>query len=57
MRIAALLLGVALIAGCGADGAPEPPTMHTTIGIGTGGAYGATHVTKGPVTITLGTGL
>ncbi len=57
MRIAVFLLGAAFLAGCGADGAPETPTMHTTIGVGTGGVFGATHVTKGPFTITLGTGL
>ena len=57
MRITALLLATTLLAACGADGPPEAPTMNTTIGIGTDGLFGAAHVSRGPVTITLGTGL
>ena len=57
MRIAALLIATALVAACGADGPPETPTMNSTITVGTGGVYGATSVSQGPVSITLGTRL
>lgn len=57
MRIAALLLATALVAACGADGPPEAPMMNSTVTIGTGGGYGATSVSRGPVSITLGTRL
>ena len=57
MRITALFLATALLAACGADGPPEAPTMNTTIGIGSGGAFGVTHVTQGSLTISLGAGL
>ncbi|MCW8843570.1 MAG: argininosuccinate lyase [Rhodobacteraceae bacterium] len=56
MRILALFAITAVLAACGADGPPEAPTMDTTVGIGTNGAFGATHIRQGPVTITLGTG-
>ena len=58
MRIAAFLLGAALLAGCGADGRPETPTMQTVIGVGPGGVHGAAQVTvgQGPVTFTIGAG-
>lgn len=57
MRLTALLLVTALLAACGADGPPEAPTMNTTIGIGTGGAFGVTQITQGRFTISLGAGL
>ena len=57
MRIAALLLATALVAACGADGPPEAPMMNTTITVGTGGVYGATSISQGPVSIRVGTGL
>ena len=57
MRITALLLATALLAACGADGPPEAPTMNSTVTIGTGGVYGSTSVSQGPVSIRLGTRL
>lgn len=55
------LLGIgliALLAGCGADGEPEAPTMNGHIGVANGNLYGAASigVNRGPVTITIGTG-
>ncbi|MFK7752314.1 MAG: hypothetical protein AB8B51_07165 [Sedimentitalea sp.] len=37
LRIAAFLMGLGVLAACGADGEPITPTLNAGIGIGPGG--------------------
>ncbi len=57
MRQWLILIGVALVAGCGVDGAPMRPEAHGRVTVGNQGvsAGGDLSLTNG--TITLGVGL
>jgi hypothetical protein len=58
MRLAFPLTGLALmLAGCGVDGEPEPPTRASTLVLSTNGAAIGTGVAYGPVSFNLGLGL
>ena len=54
MRFVIMLFSVLLLNACGADGEPMTPTMSSTIGVGTNGAYGNVSVYSGPVTVSVG---
>ncbi|WP_299352431.1 hypothetical protein [uncultured Shimia sp.] len=56
MRIFGLLGVLLVLAACGVDGEPEAPTMNGTVGLSTDGAFGAVSVTRGPVSISIGSG-
>lgn len=47
----------ALIAGCGADGEPEPPTRDTTIILSNHGGAAEFGFNQGPVRVQIGLGL
>ena len=66
MRFLGLIGAVSLLAACGADGDPVPPSdepvttsVHTTIGVGDSGVNTGTRVsaTKGNWTVGVGVGL
>ncbi|WP_264210968.1 hypothetical protein [Leisingera thetidis] len=50
------LLGLALLAACGADGEPVQPTLNAGVGVGGSGVHvgGAVGLHKGPVSVFLG---
>ncbi|WP_424980418.1 hypothetical protein [Leisingera sp. S232] len=50
------LLGLAVLAACGADGEPVQPTLNAGVGVGSGGVHvgGAVGLHKGPVSVFLG---
>ncbi|WP_297767984.1 argininosuccinate lyase [uncultured Roseovarius sp.] len=58
-RMAAGLLGLAVLAGCGVDGPPVRPSVNTTVSAGTGGVHArvGTGVRVGGVNIGVGVGL
>ncbi|MEW2913056.1 hypothetical protein [Leisingera sp. JC11] len=50
------LLGLAVLAACGADGEPVQPTLNAGVSAGGGGVHvgGAVGLHKGPVSVFLG---
>ena len=58
LRVVIFLSGFGVLAACGVDGEPVTPTMGATIGVGSGGTYGAGHVgvSKGPFSVIFGSG-
>ncbi|SLN40990.1 hypothetical protein ROA7450_01983 [Roseovarius albus] len=57
MRIAALIVALGLLAGCGADGEPfYAPSATTVIGVGSNGVHANVGVSTqvGPVTVGVG---
>ena len=56
MRWIGAALIAALLAACGADGEPVPPTRNATITLTDSGAAVRTEVTQGPVSVSLGLG-
>jgi len=56
MRPVAILLTLALLAGCGADGEPVQPTMNAGVAVGAGGVhpYGGVGLHRGPFSVFMG---
>lgn len=56
MRVIAALTVLGFLAACGVDGAPLRPSGTVSMGIGTGGVKvgGTDSVSKGPVTLSVG---
>lgn len=52
----ALIIGIAALAGCGADGAPWRPNANIGLNVGSGGAYPSASVgaSNGPVSVGVG---
>lgn len=52
----ALIIGIAALAGCGADGAPWRPNANIGLSVGSGGAYPSASVgaSNGPVSVGVG---
>ncbi len=53
MRTTTLIVGLALLAACGADGPPITPSINTTVSVGSEGVRTSTGVSvrSGPVTV------
>lgn len=56
MKRIALVLTIAVLAGCGADGAPFKPTAGIGIGIGTNGLTTGARVGASNGTVSIGVG-
>jgi hypothetical protein len=58
MKRLCMVMALAALAGCGADGEPVRPSMSATVGAGSDGLSAATGMTltKGPVTLGWGAG-
>ncbi|WP_296422584.1 hypothetical protein [Yoonia sp.] len=56
MKRIALIIVVAAVAGCGADGAPWRPSANVGISIGTGGVSPSANLgaSNGPVSVAVG---
>ncbi|SCZ50049.1 hypothetical protein [Epibacterium ulvae] len=56
MKVAALLLGLFMVAGCGVDGEPIRPTLNAGVGVSSNGVHlgGRVGANKGPVSVTVG---
>lgn len=57
MKVIPFLALVALLTGCGVDGAPMRPTGGTTVSVGTGGVKANTNIGVTNGVVTLGVGL
>jgi hypothetical protein len=53
MRTITLIVGLALLAACGADGPPITPSINTTVSVGSEGirTYTGVSVRSGPITV------
>ena len=53
MRTITLIVGLALLAACGADGPPITPSINTTVSVGSEGirTYTGVSVRAGPITV------
>ena len=56
MKVAALIVSLALLASCGADGPPIKPSVTSSVTVGSGGVSTSTSITarRGPVTVGVG---
>lgn len=57
MRYLAMVMTLAALAGCGADGEPIRPSMNANVGVGAHGVSGSTGVTVGKGPFSAGWGI